>query len=164
MNARNLPILPEDPNDTSGRSSTDTSSPAALSRRAAMAAALGGCLAAGCATPLTFQSRYAGDMQGCATRQAGRATLVRQADRFSFAPSDGTLVIAGTVAADGSFVGSLVPNPSRHDPQGHTGTEAPTFTLTVTGRLDAAAATGSYTSPRCRVAFRLLRIEASLLP
>jgi hypothetical protein len=137
--------------------------PQALIRRVALAAA--SCLAAaGCGAPLAVQSRYAGDMQGCTTGGTARATLVRQADRFSFAPTDGTLVISGTVAPDGSFTGALVTNPSRHDQEGRTGTAAQPFTLTVAGHLDDGAATGTYVTPRCRAAFRLPRVAATLAP
>ena len=163
MNAREAQVSPEGTRDPSGRSFTSSTASHGLSRRAALVAA--GCLAAtACATPLAVQSRYAGDMPACTTGPAGRATLVRQADHFSFAPTDGALVISGRVDPDGSFTGTLVSNPSRHDQEGHAGSAAQPFTLTVTGRLDVAAATGTYQTPRCRTAFRLPRIEASLLP
>ena len=128
-------------------------------------------------------------MQGCATAPGMRATLVRQAERFSFAPSDGALVISGSVATDGSFIGSLVTNASRHDQTGgagnallsispgqqvvppsrtsresSAGTAVQPFTLTVTGHLDDATATGTYVTPRCHAEFRLPRIGATLAP
>ncbi len=121
-------------------------------------------MAAGCGMPLAAESRYAGDLPACGAGSGARATLVRQAAGFSFSPSDGVLVISGTVAPDGSFTGSLVTNPSRHDQQSHSATAAPPFTLTVTGRLDGAAATGTYATPRCHAAFRLPRVETTLLP
>jgi hypothetical protein len=103
-------------------------------------------------------------MSGCTTAAGARASLVRVADHFSFAPSDGALVVSGTVAPDGSFNGALVTNPARHDQPGHPGTAAPPFTLTVTGRLDDEAASGTYVTPRCSTAFRLPRIGATVLP
>ena len=103
-------------------------------------------------------------MPGCAAGPAGRATLVRLASHFSFAPADGVLVIAGEVGADGSFAGTLVTAPARHDQPGSSSPAAAPFTLSVSGRLDAEAATGSYITPRCTVAFRLPRIPASILP
>jgi len=89
---------------------------------------------------------------------------VRLTDRFSFAPSDGTLVISGIVAPDGSFAGSLVTDASQHDRQDRSGTEPPPFTLKVTGRLGDAEAAGIYVTPRCRTAFRLPRVEPTLVP
>ena len=161
MKARAGPVSPDKALDNSGRSFTASIGPRSLFRSAAVA----GCLAAaGCSTPLAVQSRYAGDMQGCMTGPRARATLVRQSDRFSFAPSDGALVISGNMAPDGSFSGSLVANPARHDHEDHSGTGAPPFTLTVTGRIEGGVAIGTYASPRCSAGFRLPRIEATLLP
>ena len=114
---------------------------------------------AGCA--LALQTRYAGDLPGCTAGSGARATLVRQADRFDFAPSDGALVISGRVSVDGRFAGSLITGTSR---QGGDGRRDPPFTLVVTGRLDDEAAAGTYETPRCRADFRLPRIGASLLP
>ncbi len=87
---------------------------------------------------------------------------MRAADRFSFAPSDGTLVVSGSVAPDGSFAGSLVTNSPGHDRQGRTSTEA--FTLTVTGRIEGEVASGTYVTPRCRTEFRLPHIADAILP
>ncbi len=127
--------------------------------------ALAGCLtAAGCIVPITVQTRYAGDLSGCATGPGARATLVRIGDHFSFAPADGVLVISGTVAPDGGFSGSLVTNSARHDPQSRPGTEPPPFTVTVTGHLDDEAAAGTYVTPRCTATFHLPHIGASVLP
>ncbi len=86
------------------------------------------------------------------------------ADQFSFVPSDGALVISGTVAAGGSFTGTLVTAASRHDGQDRPGTESPPFTLTVAGHFDDRTATGTYATPRCHTSFRLLRIDATLRP
>ena len=163
------PGIPPGANKVSGPAFTRSVAPKALSRRAALAGLLA---TSGCAVQLAAQERYAGEMQRCTAAPGGtqpaagqhRATLVRQADRFSFAPTDGTLVIAGTVAPDGNFTGSLATNPSRHGQEGNSATEAQPFTLSVAGRLDAAAATGTYTTPRCRVTFRLPRMAATLLP
>ena len=126
---------------------------------------MGGCLTvAGCGALLANQTRYAGDLLGCTTGPGSRATLVRVADRFSFAPSDGVLVISGTVAADGSFAGSLRTDPPGRDRPPGAGTATPPFTLSVTGRIDSEAASGEYVTPRCRTTFRLPRIGPSLLP
>ena len=87
---------------------------------------------------------------------------MQAADHFSFAPSDGSLVVSGSVSPDGSFAGSLVTNPPGRDRQGRAGNEA--FTLTVTGRIEGDAVSGTYVTPRCRTAFRLLRAVDTLLP
>ena len=150
-------------NDTSGRSFTIWVASQALKGHAAPV--LAGCLAiSSCGMPLTLESRYAGALQGCAGGSATRATLVRQANHFSFAPSDGALVISGTVAADGSFSGALVTSPSRHDQEGRSGTAAQAFALTVTGHLDGGAATGTYATPRCHAAFYLPRADTAPAP
>jgi hypothetical protein len=112
--------------------------------------------------PLTHQARYVGNLPGCTVGPSAQVTLVRAADRFSFAPSDGALVVSGNVAPDGSFAGSLVTNSPGRDRQGHAGTEA--FTLTVTGHIEGEVASGTYGTPRCSTAFRLSHIGDSLLP
>jgi hypothetical protein len=122
-----------------------------------------GCLTGtSCGVPFAHQSRYVGNLPGCTIGPSVQATLVQAANRFSFAPSDGALVVMGSVAPDGSFAGSLVTNPPGRDRQGRAGTEA--FTLTVTGRIEGNAASGTYVTPRCSTAFRLPRIGDSLLP
>ena len=127
--------------------------------------ALAGCLAAtGCGVPLANQDRYAGDLPGCTAGSDVHATLVRVADHFSFAPSDGALVISGSIAPDGSFAGSLLTEPPGRDRQSRAGTAASPFTLTVTGRIEREAASGTYVTPRCRIGFRLPRIHLTLLP
>jgi len=87
---------------------------------------------------------------------------VQAADRFSFAPSDGALVVSGSVAPDGSFAGSLSTAPPGRDRQNHTSSEA--FTLTVTGHIEGETASGTYVTPRCRTVFRLPRVSQTLLP
>ena len=116
-----------------------------------MAATLAACLVgAGCAVPLTSQVRYAGSMRCCTAGGQGVATFVRVADRFSFAPSDGALVIPGQVAPDGSFSGRLITGQPHRDVSGPSDAKTPHFVLTVEGHLDDDAATGVYVNPRCR--------------
>jgi hypothetical protein len=122
-----------------------------------------GCLAtASCSVPVASQVRYVGNLPGCTTGPSAQATLVRAADRFSFAPSDGALVVSGNVAPNGSFAGSLVTNPARVDRDGRSGTRA--FTLTVTGGIEGETASGIYETSSCRTAFRLSRVNHVLLP
>lgn len=118
-------------------------------------------LASGCATLLANQIRYAGSLPDCATGADARATLVRVSDQFSFAPSDGALIISGTVAADGTFAGTLIPEASRAN---RTGSPPAPVTLTVSGTLDNDAAKGTYVTHRCRTAFTLPRVGATLIP
>ncbi len=112
--------------------------------------------------PFGRQTRYVGNLPSCTVGPDAQATLVRAADRFSFAPSDGALVVSGSVAPDGSFAGSLVTNPPGRDRQGRTSTEA--FALTVTGRIEDEVVSGTYVTPRCRTEFRLSHIAGTLLP
>ena len=130
-------------------------------------AALAACLAAsGCSFRLENQVRYAGTLGGCAEGSGGtnQASLVRVADRFSFAPQDGALVLSGPVTADGTFSGSLAPAASRHDGTTRPDARQPSVVLTVQGRLDNDVAAGVYATPRCRTEFRLPRIRPGLLP
>lgn len=106
---------------------------------------------AGCST-LAAQSRYRGTIAGCG--EAMPATLVREGKRFAFTPGDGVLEIHGTVAADGSFAGTLNTQPAGKAP----------FELKVSGRLDAKGATFAYSTPRCQTSGRLVLVPVSLLP
>lgn len=112
--------------------------------------------------PFAHQTRYVGNLPSCAAGPGAQATLVQAADRFSFVPSDGALVVSGSLAPDGSFAGSLVTNPPGRDRQGHAGSEA--FMLMVSGRIEGDAASGTYVTPRCHTAFLLLRTVNPLLP
>jgi hypothetical protein len=119
---------------------------------------------AGCGPTLANQTRYAGVLSDCASGPEARATLVRVADHFSFAPSDGALVVPGTVAPDGSFAGSLRTDHAGSGRQGHAGGSSSPFTLVVTGRIEGDIAAGEFATPRCRATFRLSRIVPGLLP
>jgi hypothetical protein len=111
---------------------------------------------------LAHQARYVGNLSGCTIGPNAQATLVQAVDRFSFAPSDGALVVSGSVTPDGSFTGSLVTSPPGHDRQGRPGTE--TFSLTATGRIEGDVASGTYATPRCRTAFHLHRVYPTIWP
>jgi hypothetical protein len=119
---------------------------------------------AGCGVSLSKQTRYVGELSGCASGPEARATLVQVADRFSFTPSDGALVISGTIAPGGSFAGSLRTDQPGHDRQDHASGSPSPFTLVVTGRIEGNIAAGEFSTPRCRSTFRLTRIAPSLLP
>jgi hypothetical protein len=119
---------------------------------------------AGCGVTLSKQTRYVGALSDCAGGSGARTTLVRVADQFSFAPSDGALVVSGTVAPDGSFAGSLRTDQAGGGRQDHAGGSSSPFTLVVTGRIEGDIAAGEFATPRCRATFRLSRIAPSLLP
>ena len=104
----------------------------------------GGATVAGGARQPTLL-RFAGQLSGCGETTA--ATLTRTADAVSFAPSDGVLVLRGTVAADGAFTARLNTQPPGKPP----------FLLTATGQVDAESATVSYVTPRCPQATATLK-------
>jgi hypothetical protein len=110
----------------------------------------------GCQTTLAEQERYVGDIPAC-DGGLTHATLVVLDRHFSFAPSDGTLIVSGAVAEDGSFHGVL--------PLGRAASarEAPPA-LAVEGRITPEVATGSFSLPRCRQTFRLPLLPHSVLP
>jgi len=100
------------------------------------------CAVAGCTTvddaaAQPAEIRYAGTLSGCG--QSNPATLTRIRGAFAFAPSDGVLVLRGTVAADGSLSATLNTQPPTKPP----------FLLTVHGHATTEAATVSYTTPVC---------------
>jgi hypothetical protein len=94
--------------------------------------------------------RYIGSLPGCGL---AAATLVRTADRFAFSPDDGALTIAGAIAADGGFAGTLNTQPPDKAP----------FVLSVSGRMAGEQASVTYTTPRCRATATLARVHPPLL-
>ncbi len=68
------------------------------------------------------------------------ATLVVRHGRFIFTPTDGVLMIAGDVAADGSLAGQLT----------MPGVDRKPFTMAVRARISGQEISGSYATPRCR--------------
>jgi hypothetical protein len=115
-------------------------------------------LPAACGPGFAPRLRYTGQLTGCGP--AAPATLTRSADRFSFTPGDGALVITGEVTADGRFAGTL--------DAGHLGASTPAagakatahFILSVHGRIDNDTAEAAYTTPRCQTTLRLTRVGA----
>jgi hypothetical protein len=108
-------------------------------------AVLGGCGLA----PAGHEVRYTGALPECGS---SAATLTRQGSEFVFAPTDGSLVIHGIVAADGGFAGQLNTQPPGKPP----------FLLAVTGHLADESATLSYSTPRCRAEATLARVHMGL--
>ncbi len=113
----------------------------------------GGLLAlASCGTPVTRESRYTGQITGCGP--ATPATLARAEDTFTFAPSDGVLVLRGKVAADGSLTATLNTQPPGKPP----------YVLSVSGHIDPEAVTLRYATPTCKAApATLARVHMPLL-
>jgi hypothetical protein len=112
----------------------------------ALTLALGGCASG----KMAHEVRYTGPLPGCGVNAA---TLTRLAGSFAFAPGDGVLTIQGTVAANGSFAGTLNTQPPTKPP----------FLLTVNGRFEGERATLDYATPRCRAAATLARVHPPLL-
>ena len=119
-----------------------------------------------CAHGFAPRFRYTGQFTGCGP--AGSVTLTRSADRFSFTPGDGTLIITGDIAADGRFAGSLDTGRSGGTTPTASATAAKAtsrFVLSVQGRIDSDTAEATYTTPRCQTTVRLTRVdEPPLLP
>ena len=107
---------------------------------------------AGCGAPLTLERRYTGTLAGCPA--ALPSTLTRKLAAFAFAPGDGSLIIRGTLAPDGSFDASRNTQPPGKPP----------FLLRVQGTLDAAGADVTYTTPRCTATGHMTIIPVHLLP
>ena len=82
------------------------------------------------------ETRFTGALDGCGVTTA---TLIQRGAAAQFVPGDGTLVLTGTVAADGTLSASLNTQPPGKPP----------YLLSVSGHLDAAAATLTYVTPRC---------------
>jgi hypothetical protein len=105
----------------------------------------------GCAAgKVAHEVRYTGALPGCGLTAA---TLTRLASGFSFTPGDGVLTIQGTVAADGSFAGTLNTQPPTKPP----------FPLTVRGQFEGERATLDYSTPRCHDSATLARVHPPLL-
>jgi len=118
-------------------------------------------LPAACGPGFAPRFRYTGQLTGCGP--AAPVTLTRSADRFSFTPGDGALIITGEVTADGRFAGTL--------DAGHSGSSTPAvaatgakatahFVLSVHGRIDDDTAEAAYITPRCQTTLRLTRVGA----
>src|SRR5206468_3137486 len=98
---------------------------------------------------MSDQQRYTGTVNGCG---AAAATFTRVGGQFAFAPTDGVLILRGTVAADGAFAGSLNTQPPGKAP----------FVLAVSGKVDAETVALSYRTPQCQVAATLTRAHSGI--
>ena len=97
---------------------------------------------AGCAGVLPGSTvRYTGHIVPEGTCGAeSPATLVVRGGRFDFTPTDGVLLIAGTVAEDGTVAGQLIT----------PGVDRKPFAMKLAAKIVGAEVTGSYITPRCR--------------
>lgn len=107
---------------------------------------------AGCAAGASVQRRYTGTLAGCDGTMTG--TLTRIGNEFAFAPGNGSLLIRGTVAADGRLAGQLDTQPPGKPP----------YMLRVSGTAAEDAITVTYETPRCTARGRLSLRPVSLLP
>ena len=99
-----------------------------------------------CASPTPHEQRFTGALDGCGARAA---TLTRMGESITFTPSDGVLVLPGTVAADGAVAAALNTQlPGK-----------PPFLLTLHGRMDAERAELTYATPRCTAHGTLKRVH-----
>jgi hypothetical protein len=99
------------------------------------------------------EARYTGTMtpeSACGATE--HATLMVVEGNASFAANDGAVVVPATVAPDGKLAGQLV----------LTGGDKKPFPLALDGMVTQDAATGTYTTPRCRFALSLKRVHVGL--
>lgn len=99
------------------------------------------------------ESRFAGDVtpEGvCGAKSHG--TLTTERGKFAFTPTDGVLLIAGDVGADGVLAGELATNGADHKP----------YVMTFHGTMTDDKVTGRYVTPRCAYGVSLARIRPSL--
>jgi hypothetical protein len=118
---------------------------------------------AGC-TGAPAQIRYAGKLTGCGPETP--ATLVATPDHFVFAPSDGVVIITGSVAPDRTLAGSFTPGAPAGESkdQGKTqSTRRAPMVISIEGKLDDEAFHGTYATPTCRVPVALTRVHTSIL-
>lgn len=101
-------------------------------------------------------------MDACAGGAQSVATLVVVGQHFSFAPTDGAVVLSGDVADNGRFATS--PPPPRRESSRRNPATGPSLPQRVEGQLSEELATGTYQSPQCAVPFRLPRIPTRVLP
>lgn len=124
-------------------------------------------LLAACAGGVRTSARYTGPAPECGRLPGGgtTATLVRLGDGFAFAPYDGSLVVNGKVAPDGTLSGSLALRPAEAKPASGTAPQAAGSpqALSVSGHVTPETATLSYAAPGCTAQLTLPRVHPPLL-
>jgi hypothetical protein len=112
-------------------------------------------LLGGCATPLTVETRYAGPVTpigGLCLADSNRpphGTLTLKGQQVAFAPDDGTLVIPGSIAPDGSIAAQRDTLGANHKP----------FTMRLQARRQGDTIAGTFTTPRCQSSVTLTRVH-----
>lgn len=133
-------------------------------RRTCMA--MSALLLSGCADELAKQHRYIGQAPACAAGGGITATLVRNGRTFAFAPSDGSLVVNGTVAPNGTFSGTLALRSSQPAPETPTAQPSAPKTpqiLSASGTLTDQNASVAYAAPGCQAKVMLYRVYPTVL-
>jgi hypothetical protein len=134
--------------------------PVVVARVSLLAIVLGGC-----AVTLSQQTRYAGPAPACAGGGGTTATLVRSRTSFAFAPTDGALVVNGTVARDGTLTGTLALHPAQAAPGAPVAATQSAKTpqvISVSGRLSEDSASVAYAAPGCQAQVTLTRVHKAL--
>jgi hypothetical protein len=103
---------------------------------------------------LTRETRYTGPVSpdgACGT--ASQGTLSTRGNEFVFLPSDGVIMMRGTVGADGAVGGTFTSTGADHKP----------YVMTFAGKVGEDHVTGRYITPRCTFTVSLDRHVTSLL-
>ncbi len=116
----------------------------ALAAVGVCAACLSGCGGVG----LSRETRYNGPVApdgACGT--ASQGTLSVRGNEFVFLPSDGVILIRGTVGADGAVAGTFTTTGADHKP----------YVMSFSGNIGGDHVTGRYVTPRCAFSVSLDR-------
>lgn len=111
-------------------------------------------LVGACEVKSQHEQRYTGltvPNGACGTTSSATLTIAR--NRFAFAPSDGTLIITGTIGENSLLQGDLATTGADHKP----------FVMHLSAKLDGEAVSGTYTTPRCTFTVALAQVHPPLL-
>ncbi len=135
--------------------------------RPALPALLLPLLTCACASVVRTSGRYTGPAPACGRIEGGgtTATLSRLGGGFAFAPYDGSVVVNGKVAPDGTLSGTLALRAAEEKPEGGAAPHAPhpPQMVSVSGRVTPETATLSYAAPGCTAQLTLARVHPPLL-
>ncbi len=120
-----------------------------MSRNPRHAILLAALLPAACVNaPLRTDSYYGRITPVGGTCDAPRpASLTIRGDKAQFAPTEGTVLLAGTIKPDGTLDAALTLTDMNHKPARYT----------LAAHRAGDSITGTYTTPRCRAAVSLQR-------
>lgn len=106
---------------------------------------------AGCSAPAAREVRYVGDVTPeSACGVATHGTLTTAKGRFTFAPSDGVLLLTGDVREGGALAATLTT----------TGADRKPYVMRFEGTLAVDQVRGRYMTPRCAFTVTLDRSNA----